>query len=60
MLDIELFAEGRIRERERYFESPQYKARATWRRYLSTLTDRRPQTQRAQRRVEQQEPITVY
>ena len=60
MTDIELFAEGRIRERERYFASPQYKARAAWRRHLATLTNRTPRPLRAPRRVEKTDPVTVY
>lgn len=60
MMDIELFAEGRLRERETYFASPQYKARASWRRHLATLAGREPRAQRVPRRFEHSEPVTVY
>lgn len=61
MMDIELFAETRIRERENYFASPQFKARASWRSGLAAIARRQPRRERARRAGEAQPgPVTVF
>lgn len=59
MTDVELFTEGRLRERELYFASPQFQARASWRKGLAAIT-RRPSRERLARRSEPKPVVVLY